>query len=90
MEAIGPLAITAVIIGGIFWALIQECRDARAAEPSRTAPPCAHGPAVLPVSPSPFPVLRPYTDEELAALAAIDYWDHIMAAIGEPDHRGGR
>lgn len=76
--------IAAVVAGCCLLALRQERREARADEASRTAPRGAYGPLVRPVHPAPFPALRPPTAAEQAELARLDYWEHIMAAIGEP------
>lgn len=69
---------------------LLDRREARAAEASRTAPATAYGPLVRPVAPSPFPALRPLTDAERSELAGLDYWEHIMAAVGGLDLEDGR
>ena len=87
---LGLGTIAAVILGGVLLALRQERQERLADEASRTSPETAYGPAVRPVAPSPFPALRPLTDAEAAELARLDYWEHIMTAVGGLDLEDGR
>lgn len=72
---------------------LLDCREARAAEASRTAPATAHGPAVLASLPLPVPALErdgePLSAAEQSVLEQVR-WDSDWITIQDARYGGHR